>query len=213
MAPEENSNSNQTQDTPTWFLKQYGGLSAALIGIVSTPLVAGILKIAPPAKQSLPHLEVFSALLGIPIVIACYVFIRPANRQPAKYILATVLFIATLTGLFYVYIYNEKTIPIQTADLESAKAGSEIRKAYDERIVIGNECTSNAKELYPEECEDMVALRDPEILSIFSSAGLPESLWKPKGIKSNATILTGAWLTMMACFNLSIGLLVAMQRR
>jgi hypothetical protein len=121
-----------------------------------------------------------------------------------------VLFISlcglALSTLLYFYWYNKVIIYYPDLPLVSTlEAPPSVKRPLDDnRLIIGTACTEEAKMVLPNECISPASLVDPKVLDIFSSSGLPSSLWAEPGIRRNTNNLLFLWFAIFVSLNLSI---------
>ena len=210
---EDSKTNGQGKSGLTGFLKNYGSLSAAIAAAAGGPLITTMIKVAPPSPPAPENLGPLSSFLTIPIILACYALnrkVRPSSRNRLTIVL---LLLTLVSGIAYIWLYQTKTIALATQDRESAaKSEGLIAKVVYERIVIGNECTKEALQLNPRECESQFDLLKPEVLEMYKSGGLPSSLWTMKSVLQNSNTLLVTWFSFLACLSGVIGLMAAKGR-
>lgn len=194
----------------TGFLKQYGALSVAIMAAAGGPLISTAIKVAPPSPPAPESIDALSSFISIPIILACYALNSRIGASARARLVAFLLGLSLVLGVAYIGMYQTKTIALATQDRQAAAKGDgRIAAIVYERIVIGNECTPEARLINPKECERQVELMKPEILDIYKSGGLPGSLWTMSSVQQNVNVLLSLWFAVVASLSGTLGLLAA----
>jgi hypothetical protein len=207
----EESHGNDQHGSPlTDFLKRYGALSVAIMAAAGGPLITTAIKVAPPSPPAPERMEALSSLLSIPIILAAYGLNSRISPSARRRLVAVMVGLSLAFGVAYIGLYQAKTIALPTQDrAAAAKGDGRIAAIVYERIVIGNECTSEALQLNPKECVNQAELMKPDVLETYKSAGLPGSLWTMTSVQQNANTLLSLWFAVVASLSGTIGLLTA----
>jgi hypothetical protein len=197
------------------FFNSYSSLLAAIFVALTSPLFASFYKISPPSPPAPNNLEVFTSLLCLLVLLTCYAFGPTLHRRMRSAVLALSLCGLALAILLYFNWYNKviiyyPSLPVLST-LDPPSGGK--MPVDDNRMIIGTTCTEEAKLVFPKECITPALLVNSKVLDVFSSSGLPGSLWAEAGIRRNTNNLVFLWFAIFISLNLSIATIAASAKK
>jgi hypothetical protein len=149
-------------------------------------------------------------MLCLVILLGTYTFVPSLQARLRKRLLIISLLGLALSLSLYFYVYNQVVIqypPPRPISEKAAKSTGNDRSRRMNRLLIGTDCTKEAKMVLREKCSSPEMLIREDVLDLFSSSGLPDSLWAAPGIKTNSDRLVFLWFTIFANFTISTGII------
>jgi hypothetical protein len=192
------------------FIKGYAALLAAILAALSSPLFTYFYRVSPPSPPAVDNLDVFTSMLCLVILLGTYIFGSSLQARLRKRFLIISLLGLVLSLSLYFYVYKKVVIqypPPRLINEKAANSPDNDRSRRVNRLIIGTDCTEEAKMVLREKCSSQEMLTRVDVLDLFAASGLPDSLWSTPGIKTNSNRLVFLWFAIFANFTIATGIL------